>query len=239
MEQLNEEQVEAFDKEYVNNNRWVPIKRCIDRDFPDGQFSFLDLGGGNGIFADRMLASYPKSAGVVLDNSPLLLDRNRPSARKRVVLGSVENLACIDLTKYDLVFFNWVLHHLVSRSFARSRENIDCALRSVMALLTERGRVSISENMYNGLVIDGLPGWIVYQLTSAKTISWLTKKGGANTAGVGVCFRSYSEWCSTIQRIGFRILDFTNDDAWKIPWTWHAFFHVGHIRCGHFWLSLH
>jgi len=237
MQRLNEDQLKAFDTEYVNNKRWIPLKRCIDRDFPDGQFSFIDIGGGNGVFADRMLADYPKSSGVVLDNSHLLLSRNQPNTRKRIVFSDVENLACVDETKYDLIFFNWLLHHLVSRSYTQSRENIDRALRSAMVLLAERGRVSIYENMYNGLVIDSLPSWIVYQLTSAKAIASLVKRR-ANTAGVGVCFLSHSQWCSTIKRVGFRILDYTGDDVQTIPWSWTTLLHIGHIRCGHFWLSL-
>src|SRR5438876_5406232 len=78
VERLTDDQLEAFDTESVNDQRWIPIHRCLDRDFPDGQFTFLDLGGGNGTFADRLLEDYPSSSGVVLDNSQLLLNRNKP-----------------------------------------------------------------------------------------------------------------------------------------------------------------
>ena len=236
MQQLNEEQLKAFDREYVGDRLSIPIKQCIDRDFPDGQFSFLDLGCGNGVFADRILADYPKSRGVGLDNAPSLLSRNKPSDRKRTVLGSVENLKYIDETKYDLIFFNWLLHHLVSESYAETRRYIDRALSSATALLSERGRISIYENMYNGLVIDSLASWITYQLTSVPAIAPFVKKRGANTAGVGVCFLSYSQWCSTFQRIGLRILDYTGNELWTIPWSWTVLLHVGQIHCGHFWL---
>jgi len=241
MEQLSNEQLKEFDKEYVNDSLWAPIKRCMDRDFPDGDFSFLDVGGGNGVFADRVLAAYPKATGVVLDNSQLLLSRNRQTPRKQAIIGDVENLERLGEKKFDIVFFNWLLHHLVSRTYSQSRENIDRALRASKPLLTNRGRVSIYENMYNGVLIDGLASWIIYRLTTAKTIARLVKKGGANTAGVGVCFLSYAQWCFSIKRAGYRIFDYTNDDVWLIPKMkarmWATFLHIGNIRCGHFWLS--
>ena len=238
MEKLRDDQLEAFDTNYINDTRWVPVKRCIDRDFPDGQFTFLDVGGGNGVFAYRILANYPNSEVVVLDDSRLLLSRNQPNIRKRVVLNNAENLGRFSDEKFDLVFFNWLLHHLVARSsYRQSRENINNVLHAAATVLTERGRVSIYENMYNGYVLDGVPGWLVYQLTSARKIAKLVRKAGANTAGVGVCFLSYRQWCLTVKQNGFRILDYTDDAVWSIPWTWNVFLHIGHIRCGHFWLS--
>ena len=79
MEQLDDEQLQGFDTEYVTDQRWVPVKRCIDRDFPGGYFTFLDIGGGNGLFTDRILANYPKSTGVVLDNSAYYSARTSPT----------------------------------------------------------------------------------------------------------------------------------------------------------------
>ena len=238
VEQLSDDQLEVFDAEHVNYRRWLPIKRCLDRDFPDGQFSFLDLGGGNGNFADRLLENYPESSGTVLDNSQLLLNRNTPHPRKHLVFGGVENLESIVEARYDVIFFNWILHHLVARSsYSGTRENQRLALRSTLRLLTDRGRVSVYEDIYNGRAIDGAPGWIIYRLTSMRTVARLLRKLGANTAGVGVCFQSFRQWCSAIESNGFRILDYTNDDLAPLPWTWSAFLQVRELRCGHFWLG--
>lgn len=237
MEQLDKEQLKVYNNEYVNSQRWRPISRCIDKDFSDGEFTFLDLGGGNGLFADRVLEHYPKSAGVVLDNSRLLLDKNKPHSRKRTVLYSVEFLNSFTDEKYDLIFFNWVLHHLVGKSYFQSRENINRSLRSAVSLLTDKGRISIYDNMYNGLIIDAAPSWIIYHLTSAKSIAKLVKKGGANTAGIGVCFLSYKQWCSVFSETDICVLDYTGDEIRKIPWTWNVALHIGHTRWGHFWLK--
>jgi hypothetical protein len=238
MTQLSDDQLRAFDTEYVTEPLWVPVKRCIDRDFPDGRFTFLDIGGGNGLFADRVLANYPGASGAVLDSSEFLLERNRPHPRKRVVLDRVENLAGGGAEKYDLVFLNWVLHHLVvGASYSRTRQHMCAVLTSIMSILTDRGRVSVYENMYNGLLLDGAPGWMVHHLTASQAMAKWTRRYGANTAGVGVCFQSYRQWCSIVERAGFSVLGYTDGDVWDIPWTWTVLLHIKHIRCGHFWLK--
>ena len=90
MKKLSDTQIEAFDTEYVDEDRWTLIKGRIDADFPDGDFSFLDLGGGSGRFADRLLSNYPRAVGSVLDNSEVLLGRNQQNAFQRMRAGAGE-----------------------------------------------------------------------------------------------------------------------------------------------------
>jgi O-methyltransferase domain len=236
MKQLEDSQLETFDTEYVNEQRWKIIKAQIDKDFPSGDFNFLDVGGGNGVFADRLLEYYPNSKGTVLDNAQVLLDKNQINLRKTIICDSVENLNSIE-TKYDLICFNWLLHHLVSNSYSETRNNMSTAINAVIPLLTPHGKVSIFENMYNGLAIDGLPSQIIFTLTSSKAIAGLIKKMGANTAGVGVCFLSQKQWIETISNTGLKLLKYTDDEKWPIPTKWRVFLHIGNIRCGHFWLT--
>jgi hypothetical protein len=236
MKQLEDSQLEEFDTEYVNDDRWKIIKEQIDKDFPDGKFSFIDVGGGNGLFADKLLENYPNSTGTVMDNSQLLLNKNSTNSRKIVICDSVQNLGNIK-EKYDLVCFNWLLHHLVGNSYSETRNNISTAIDSAIPLLTPRGRISIFENMYNGLAVDWLPGRLIFALTSSKLIAGIIKKMGANTAGVGVCFLSHKQWVKTVNKPNLKTLKYSNDEKWPIPMKWHIFLHVGNIRCGHFWLN--
>lgn len=236
MKQLEDSQLETFNTEYVTDQRWQIIKAQIDKDFPNGDFNFLDVGGGNGVFADRLLEYYPKSKGTVLDNAQVLLDKNQINPRKTIVCDSVENLNSIEI-KYDLICFNWLLHHLVGNSYSETRKNMSTAINAVIPLLTPYGRVSIFENMYNGLAIDGLPSKIIFTLTSSKAIAGVIKKMGANTAGVGVCFLSQKQWIETISKTGLKLLKYTDDEKWTIPIKWQVFLHIGNIRCGHFWLT--
>lgn len=235
MKQLKDSQLKTFDTEYVDKKRWKIIKEQIDKDFPDGDFSFLDVGGGNGVFADRLLKYYPKSKGTVLDNSQLLLNKNVSDSRKTIICDSVENLNKLE-TKYDLICFNWLLHHLIGNSYLDTRKNMYTAIDTVVPLLTDRGRVSIFENMYNGLVVDGLPSLLIFTLTSSKAIAGFIKKMGANTAGVGVCFLSQKQWTKVLDRTSLKLLKYTDDDKWSISLKLNVLLHIGNIRCGHFWL---
>jgi len=238
LKKLDDVQVEAFDTEYVNGSRWEVVKSRIDRDFPDGEFSFLDIGGGNGKFADRLLEQYPKAKGTVLDNSKILLERNQTDVRKTLLCDSVENLYKIN-KKYDLICVHWLLHHIVSESYFKSRSSQQLTLHAIRGLLTSSGRVSVFENIYSGWLIENLPGRIIYQLTSNKAIANITRKLGANTAGVGVCFLSRKQWFSTINSSGMKVLEYVEPDGWVWPLRheWRIFLHIRHIKVGHFWLS--
>jgi hypothetical protein len=238
MRKLDASQVEAFDTEYVDDARWLSVKASIDRDFPDGAFTFLDVGGGNGVFADRLLAAYSRSDGTVLDNSEVLLARNQPNERKTVMLDSVENLEHLE-KKYDIIFLNWLLHHVVSESYAQTRRNQLWTLSAVNALLTERGRVSVFENLYEGFLIGNLPSRIIFLLTSSQAIKGIARRLGANTAGVGVCFLSEKKWLSTIHAAGLTVRNRAAPDdwPWELPLGWRICLHLRRRFVGHFWLS--
>jgi SAM-dependent methyltransferase len=234
--QLNDDQLEIFDQEYVHDGLWKPIKACIDRDFPDGRFRFLDVGGGNGVFADRILAAYPESTGAVLDNSAMLLERNQPNPRKALIAEGAENLASLAAGRFDLICMNWLLHHMIGRSFRETRANMVRVLRDARAALTPRGRISIYDNMYDGWLIDNAPGWIIYQATSSRSLAGLARMGGANTAGIGVCFQSHESWRTLLGRAGIGVVDYNPEDyLWKIPLHHTLLLHIGSIRNGHFW----
>ena len=237
MRKLRDDQVEAFDREYVDADRFVAICERIDADFPDGKFSFLDVGGGNGRFSDQLLSRYPGARGTVLDNSEVLLERNEPHVRKTVRLGSVEDLDAFE-EKFDLLSLHWLLHHLVGDSYAETRSNQRSALHSVGRLLTDRGRVSVFENDYHGWLPDPLPTYIIYTVTASKALAPLARTLGANTAGVGVCFNSFQGWRAMIEHSGLRLLHHAEPDTWlrRLPWYAKAAIGLRQVRVGHYWL---
>ena len=235
--QLSDDQLLAFDTEYVTDKRWPTIQRCLQEDFSEGQFRFLDVGGGNGVFADRILAAYPKATGTVLDSARVLLDRNRSDPRKTLVCASAERLAELGERSYEVVFFNWVLHHLVGADYLASLENVRRALTTASGLLTSGGRMSIFDNMYDGQAIDGLPSRLIFHLTSSKLLAPLTRRFGANTSGVGVCFLSKKRWDAVLSSAGLAILRYSDEPPWQIPLHRRVLLHLGPVRFGHFWCS--
>jgi SAM-dependent methyltransferase len=239
MKKLDDSQVESFDTDYVTDARWETVRARIDQDFPNGDFRFLDLGGGNGVFTDCLLEAFPKARGTVLDNSELLLSRNRTNDRKTLICESVENLGRIT-ERFDLVSVHWLLHHLIDTSYGQTRRNQSVVLENLGRFLTTRGRISLFENMCNGWLVDNLPGQMIYQITSTKAIAAITRRMGANTAGVGVCYLSKKAWFSTIRNSGLEILEYSEPDNWVWPLRaeWRIFLHMRNMRVGHFWLRL-
>jgi len=237
MKKLSDQQTEAFDREYVDENRLRRICQKIDTDFPDGRFSFLDVGGGNGRFCEQLLSQYPYAHGTVLDNSELLLARNRQHPRKSLLRRSVLDLDTVP-GRFDLLTFHWLLHHLVGNTYAESRGYQLSALKTARGLLTQRGRVSIFENDYNGWLPDPFPTFSIYLATASVTLTPLARALGANTAGVGVCFNSRKGWQKILRRSGLALIDYAEPDTWERRLHWHSRFLLGlrDVRVGHYWL---
>lgn len=234
MRKLADSQIAAFDTEYVDANRWKMVAACITKYFPEGDFSFVDLGGGNGLFTDWILREFPWSRGVLIDNSEYLIGLNRPVPRKVLICDSIENTARY-VGSADIIFCNWLLHHLVSDTYGATRMNITNALRMAKSLLSERGYFSIFENMYDGLYFDNLPSRLIFGLTANRTMAPVLRRLGANTAGCGVCFLSREKWDETVKQAGLTIESYTDDDPWPIAFYRRALLHLGNIRVGHYW----
>ena len=238
MKQLNEDQLETFNTEYVNGKFWDAVVNYIDQYFTTGEFTFLDIGGGNGVFTDRILERYPQSKAVLLDNASNLIEINTKHPRKTIILDSVENLEnYLNTYDIDIVFINWVLHHLVSNTYKKTRNNI----ANTLAIIKRNKHVkylAIFENMYNGLLFDSLPSRLIYQITSLQSVKQVARKMGANTAGVGVSFLSKKTWIKLFSAIfgevNISVIDF---HYWDVPVIRKIFLHIKNIHMSLFWIK--
>ena len=199
---LKTEQAQAFDEEYVCDTLFQQIKPYYNIYSKQNRFDVLDVGGGNGVYADRLLRTFQRSHVTVLEPDAYLLSRNRSHQRKQIVQGTFQS-AELSNYSFDIIQFNWVLHHFVSNSYSKTRALQQEALREARMLLRPGGRIIILENFYDGFLFDNLPSRIIYSLTSNKWISPLIKHAGANTAGVGVCFNSKKCWEKQIKAAEF------------------------------------
>lgn len=239
IKQLADHQTETFDEEYISPDlRPIWERHCAERFGRDESFTLLDVGGGNGVFVDLMLREFPQVQATLLDNSQLLLDRNVPHPRKRLVYGSAGELARhVGEQKFDLICFHWVLHHFIGPTYRRSTEIIHTVLEDAKRHLAPNGRISVWENMYDGWIVDRLPGKIIFQVTSSRFLTPLTRRMGANTAGVGVCFRSRAHWAEHFAEQGLQTVAYADGPDWRRRAIYRWFLHMGRIRCGHFWLK--
>jgi ubiquinone/menaquinone biosynthesis C-methylase UbiE len=115
---LSEKQNACFDTEFHSREELETKLLRLEELSEDRPFNVLDLGGGNGIFVDQLLARFPKSSATVVDISSLLLAKNKPSERKELIHGLIECMSDILAGRtFDFIMVNWVFHHLVGNSY--------------------------------------------------------------------------------------------------------------------------
>ncbi len=156
-----------------------------------------------------------------MDDSSLVLARNTPHDRKTLVQASA-----LDLTtpladrRFDLVIVNNLLHHLVGPSRQLTRENVVRCLGEMRQLLSTDGRILIYETTYEGWWPGIDPGDLIYLLPSirAPLLAKPLRRLGANTAGIGVGFRSRAGWRSVFGDASLQIeaerVGFVGTTAW-------------------------
>lgn len=199
---LNSQQTESFDIEYIDNHMFEVLTQKLDWLIHSKQsLTMLDVGGGNGIYSDKFLAHYPNSQATLVEPEISLLNKNREHPNKKLHCSLFQELQIEN--NYDIIQFNWVLHHFVGDSYALSQQLQVDALNKAYQHLSKNGLVVIFENFYEGQLLNNLPSKLIYHLTASKALAPITQKLGANTAGVGVCFNSRENWHSKLINAGF------------------------------------
>lgn len=238
IKKLDEQQVKDFDTDYIEGKDWTDLSAYLSALFPEGAFCFLDIGGGNGVFCDKVLAAFPQASAVLLDNSEYLVALNEIRENKTIVCDSVENVtALFQDKKFDVIFLNLVLHHFVGNSYQATYQNVVNTLNNLKPLLSENGVVYIMEDIYNGLIFDSLPSFLIFTLTSSKKMAKITKRLGANTAGTGVCFRSEKQWKRIIDKCGYEIIREGDSHRFRFPLLKTLLLHLGKVGMKFLWLK--
>lgn len=65
---LSASQTGAFDGERIHPGQWAHLFSLLDPLADRGRLAVLDIGGGSGRFADRVLNRYPTARVTVLDS---------------------------------------------------------------------------------------------------------------------------------------------------------------------------
>jgi ubiquinone/menaquinone biosynthesis C-methylase UbiE len=220
---LGEEQNAAFDAEFHSPEELESKFLVLGEMNKDRPFDVLDLGGGNGLFVDQLLARFPNSSVTILEISASLLAKNRPAQRKKLVRGAIENMP--DLLagrKFDYITMNWVLHHLVGNSYRTCRENCLDTLMQCKELLKPNGMLLVAENMFDGYMRSNIPSHLIYDITAIKWPLFVRlAKRFFNTAGVGVCFQSQPAWERMFAQAGFEVVTFQRGLVWS--WVGRSF----------------
>jgi 2-polyprenyl-3-methyl-5-hydroxy-6-metoxy-1,4-benzoquinol methylase len=206
---LAEDRVESFDHDATAVHTIAPAVDVIRRFVSAHRnLKLLDVGGGNGTFLDAMLKALPQATGTIVEMSKGMAEKNAMSDRKAIVCEDFLDWAVVaekSAVQYDVVFFNFVLHHFVGKDRKQSMLLQQKALHAARELLAEDGLIVVYEIHYNGFLHDELPSSLIHTLSSSRTLAPLTKLFGANTAGYGVCFHSEVYWEKLFRCLGLRV----------------------------------
>lgn len=209
--QLAEDRVESFAHDSTAIHAVGPVVNAIRR-FISGRdnYSLLDVGGGNGTFLDTMLQAMPEASGTLIEMSPGMAEKNITSPRKTVVCANFLDWAATtaqSAQRFDVIFFNFVLHHFVGKQRDESVHLQIQALQAAKMVLAEGGMIVVYEIHYNGLFHDESPSALIHALSSSAILSPVVKRLGANTAGFGVCFHSENFWRKLFGENGLKVVN--------------------------------
>lgn len=202
---LDESQTQNFDVEYIDDKMFDYVTHAIDDYMADtSHLTMIDVGGGNGSYTDRVLNHYRDMDVVLVEPDEYLRKKNQPHPNKHVISATMQTLR-VPSNSFDIVEFNWVLHHFVGKSMRKTLKLQEKGLQKAFQLLKPGGMVIVFENFYEGLVASDLPGKLIYQFTASSLLAPITRNMGANTAGTGVCFHSRKIWQRMLEDCGFEV----------------------------------
>jgi hypothetical protein len=79
---------------------------------------------------------------------------------------------------------------------------------------------------------------LIFGLTKSRALAPFTRRLGANTAGVGVCFLSERRWRALLAQAGLTVVEF---EYWSgslaVAWPKAQLLHIGDAGAGHFWCT--
>lgn len=177
----------------------------------------LDIGGGVGQFA-KAIANSTEATIDIVDPSATAAERFQPAPRVQFIHSPFETFESDQ--NYDAVTARLVLHHLVGDSRTDCDENVANSLSKIRHLLSsDIGQLVVFENVYDGPLGSDVPGTIIYSITRSKRLAGLSRKLGANTAGVGVRFRSDKGWRQLFKSAGFEVVQTTDNANW-LAYDW-------------------
>ncbi len=193
--QLSDEALTPFNDDFTAGPIWPALRDALAA-YDGTSVRALDIGGGAGVFADKLLEAFACWQVVLLDNSPFLLSSNTVHPRKTLLQANAEQIAAEPgpvAGQFDVIFLNLVLHHLVTRWHGQSRKLQGRVIAAAASRLKPQGRIVVIEQVCVPHVPRFPAGRLVYEASSSRLLARVAKRMGANTAGVGVLFFNTGE----------------------------------------------
>lgn len=141
----------------------------------------LDIGGGGGEFARyikkqlKVNNKYLKLEIVVIDTVKYDMWDVADEDIEYVLCDAVDINKKLEHDSFDYIFCNMFVHHLIGNDYKNSfkiRKNVFEAIRNV---LKKDGKLLITDNFNNGIILDSISCRIIFALTTCHTTLQLYK----------------------------------------------------------------
>ncbi len=210
---------------------WQKRRPIFERHLDAGRdLQILDIGGGSGVLADRLLELFPKAHVTIVDLSQSLLDFNRSHPNKTLVCQDAWDFLREQRgrVQYDLINFDVLLHHILTpASFTETRNLQSEIIRQATACLAPGGWISIREIAYESM--SCLPNRSTHRLlwfASTRRLPALLRRSlqrlGMNSQGGGVAFFSAKEIQGVLEQNGLEVVEFVRHPMVKLNWKYYA-----------------
>lgn len=203
---LNQEQIANFYHDIFVTRQVEHFTAMLAGKLPRSDSVVVDIGGGVGFFAAAIQSQLGLKTRVIDTDSVSISE-----CQSKGVEAHCEDALNVKIRNDEAVIcFNLVLHHLVAATETKTRTLQE---RAITQWKDENVKIFVNEYIYESW-IPNFSGWFIYQITKSIFLSTLGLVASklapslkANTFGVGVRFRSNSEWKRVFSSIGYKVID--------------------------------
>ena len=197
------------------DQRLALLTQCGGLSFDD-PISVLDVGCGGGAFLDMLLARFPAAQATGIDISQQMLNNNVAHPRKTLQHGDALALPH-GLGEFDVICVDTVMHHLIDRAgYRHTHDRIQAFLTSLQHHMRPGGVLLIREIYHEYRMRPSLGSRLIFYASTLKVPAFAERamrSAGLQTANVGVCFLTRSQWQQAFQQSGYTMLGM-EDHAW-------------------------
>lgn len=214
---LDESAIDRFDEDYIGESLFQQlVQLCVE--LRPEITSIADFGGGNGRLLDRVLDCLPDALGVNYEVSAYLRRLNKQRPNKIIVSDSFLSQK-ID-SKYDLIFINWVFHHLVGVNIGSTSALMQQAADVAFQALRPNGLLVVSENLLKSVFPVGVSSGALFGITKSRFLKPIVSRmrDGKTIAGVGIYYLSEQRLIELLSKFELIRTFFSSehDYGWKL-----------------------
>jgi SAM-dependent methyltransferase len=202
---LKPDQVAAFYHSEFVTQQIEHFGTLIGKPPSDASKVLLDVGGGQGYFAAAAMKAFGLRCRVI-DTDPVGVQTAKEQGVEAMCDDALNPTIQGD---ESVVCFNLILHHLVGST---ERSTRDLQIRAIHHWAETSSQIFVNEYIYESY-IGNFSGNFIYKITKSRILSAVgsfvarfVPSLKANTFGVGVRFRSNTEWKHLFKEAGYAVV---------------------------------